>query len=608
MKQFYTSGLTLLLILIYITSFGQKNQGGLPYSFENPSFVKSEVIFKTMPEVDVLQLLAEDEINSQYKDIPWRFGEVFDVDYDLDNCGTWDKLPKGDRMWRFGIQSQGAYSINLLFDNYRLPPGAKLYIYNTNKSHVIGAFTEANNQDDKLFATTLVKGDAIIIEYYEPANPKFSGELSLGNVTHAYKDVYGYVKSFGSSGSCNVNVECYPAYQDLTNSAVHYITGPYVCSGAMINNADNDGTPYFLTADHCYSTPGALVFWFNWESSTCANPGSSPPHNELSGAVQRARNSASDFWLVELNDRPQDNSIDVFYAGWNRQDAALSSSVCIHHPAGDIKKISFDNNAYSSDYYLGTSGIANSHWKVTDWDIGTTEGGSSGSPLFDPNDRIVGQLHGGYAACGNDDADWYGKISTSWDYGGSSSTQLEDWLDPSGSGAVIIDGYDPTGPTALTANFYGTPTSVVVGNTVTFHDLSGGPLPITSYSWSFPGGTPSSASTAGPHTITYITVGIYDVSLTVGDGVDTDTETKTNYINVTNCTYCASTYSNTSDDWISNVTYNTINNNSGQGGSDSYEDFTSISTDIDLGNTYSISVSMEMNGNWTEHNKYNWLH
>jgi len=88
------------------------------------------------------------------------------------------------------------------------------------------------------------------------------------------------------------------------------------------------------------------------------------------------------------------------------------------------------------------------HWRITSWSDGTTtEGGSSGSPIFDPTGHIVGQLHGGYAACGNTSSDWYGKLGVSWNGGGSSSNRLKDWLDPSNSGVTVLEGYDPNMPT-----------------------------------------------------------------------------------------------------------------------------------------------------------------
>ncbi len=587
-----------LLLFVWINSNAQINIGGEPISFMYDKSVKSNLVYELMQTVDVESLTAEDKINDQYKDIPWRFGFEFEVNYNPENSGVWDVLPKGDKIWRLGIKSDGAFTINLIFNNYLLPPNAKLFVYSADKSEIIGAFTDANNQDDGYFATTLIRSDAIIIEYYEPYNAAFAGELNLGTVTHGYRDAYSYAKAFGGSGSCNVNVACPQSagWENEIKSVTHLITGSYVCTGALINNAENDGTPYYLSADHCYNTPGALVFWFNWESTTCTNPSTSPPYNSMSGSVQRARNSASDFWLVELNSTPP-SSYNVYYAGWNRANSAESSSVAIHHPSGDIKKISFDYDSYTSDLYLGTSGVANSHWKITDWDLGTTEGGSSGSPLFDPNHRIVGQLHGGYAACGNNSADWYGKLSTSWSYGSTAATRLSDWLDPNNTGVTAINGYDPNASAVLTANFSASPTNVAVGNTVTFTNLSNGPNPITSYSWSFPGGTPSSATTAGPHTITYNTLGTYDVSLTVGDGSDTDNETKTNYIDVVNCSYCTSYGNMTYLTSTTLVNFNTINNATAKPAG--YSNYTAQSTDVIPGNSYDLTVNVNTDGNYT---------
>ena len=100
--------------------------------------------------------------------------------------------------------------------------------------------------------------------------------------------------------------------------------------------------------------------------------------------------------------------------------------VCIHHPSGDIKKITFDyDNAVSAGNY----------WDINQWEDGTTEPGSSGSPLFDGNSkRIVGQLYGGTASCTSITYDTYGKTSVSWNNG------LSTYLDPNNSGLQILDG------------------------------------------------------------------------------------------------------------------------------------------------------------------------
>jgi lysyl endopeptidase len=448
--------ISLFFIFLFNNQFVQSqiSQEGIPYSFSQgtKSDLSSQVPVHVMPAPDVAALRAEDEVLDQHKNIPWRFGHNIDVNIDRATDGIEELLPDGSKLWRICISSPGALSLNLLFDNFIIPPGSELFIYNNEKSELLGAFSDFNNRDDHLFATTLIRGDFITIEYYEPANAPFSGEIHLSRVTHGYRGPEEFMKGFGSSGPCNVNVACPQSagMEDQIRSACMLVTGGSgFCSGALINNTANDGTPYVLSADHCYSTPGSVVYWFNWQSATCSNPGSSPSYNSISGATQRARNAASDFWLVELSSTPPSN-YNVYYSGWNRTtDNNITGKIWgIHHPAGDIKKISWSTLGVSTTTYLQNPIPGDgTHWRITTWSDGTTtEGGSSGSPLYDPQGRIIGQLHGGYASCSSITSDWYGKLGVSWTGGGTSSTRLSNWLDPIASGVTELEGYDPNTP------------------------------------------------------------------------------------------------------------------------------------------------------------------
>jgi hypothetical protein len=449
MKKFYTVLLTISFSFINLVGFSQISQVGLPFSFQNPQLITGNVPVEIMPKVDVKQLLAEDSLSEIYKDVPWRFGENIPVSFDLDNSGTWNVFPNGDRIWRLGIKCPGAYTINLTFDNYILPKGAKLFVYNIDKTQVIGAFTDFNNREDGVFATTLVRGEEIVIEYFEPSGTAFPGKLHLNRVTHGYRDAFSYIKSFGQAGSCNNNVHCPEAadWQNQVRSACMLVTGGNgFCSGSLVNNTSQDGIPYILTANHCYSNPATWVFWFNWESPTCPNPPTSPPYNSVSGATLKAKYSDSDFCLVQMSSTPPSN-YNVYYAGWNKKDTAGSSGACIHHPSGDIKKISYVSTPFVSNTWSGTP--ANSHWQVF-WSDGVTEPGSSGSPMFDQFHHVVGQLHGGPSACGASQLwDFYGKFSMSWDRGTTSSTRLKDWLDPTNIAGDTLGGFDPNQVTAV---------------------------------------------------------------------------------------------------------------------------------------------------------------
>jgi len=183
---------------------------------------------------------------------------------------------------------------------------------------------------------------------------------------------------------------------------------------------------------------------FRYESPNCTNI-NGPLNYTVQGSTTKAKNSASDFALLQMNSSIPD-SYQVHYAGWSAVDVAATSGVGIHHPSGDIKKITFSYQPFEHDTWSGTP--ANSHWRTrwnADGSSGVTEPGSSGSPIYDQNHRIVGQLHGGPSSCtASDKSDLYGKVSMSWNYGTTPATRLKDWLDPDNTGILTLDGWDPS--------------------------------------------------------------------------------------------------------------------------------------------------------------------
>lgn len=422
----------------------QIQHGGMPWSFGKTS-VSQQLQPVVMPAVNVMDLLRQDSIEN-LKGEPFRFGKEIPVNLSLSNAGTWDRLKNDDRLWRLRIKSDRAYSINLIFSDFYMPEGATMYVYSADRSTILGSFTSENNKHHGKFSTTVLQGDDVIIEYYEPARVAGQGRIALNYVVHGYKNVFfkrttGGNRDFGDSGSCNVNVNCPSAagWENQVNASLLYLlsNNTRICSGSMLNNVRQDQTPYFLSANHCYSGDFATwIFMFNYQSAQCSPTTDGPTNQTVSGSSLKARRNASDFMLFELSSTPPLN-YNVFYAGWSNLDVPATSAVAIHHPANDVKKISFENDpVVSSGYFSG----GNTHWRVNDWDSGTTEGGSSGSPLFDQNGRVVGQLHGGSAACGNNAEDYYGKFALSWNGGSSATSRLRDWLDPDNTGATVLDG------------------------------------------------------------------------------------------------------------------------------------------------------------------------
>lgn len=452
MKTLYA----LLIVILSSPVFAQiQGKGGLPTSTKlvlNDKVIQQWVY--AQPDISALQ--AEDAVIDEQGIAPWRFGYNNYTNLNTTNAGSWFDLPNGARLWIVRVKCEGALTVNLTFENTNIPTGNLLYAYNPNKDFILGAFTQEHIYDGQL-GTELIPGEEAIIEYY--VAPKNNlGHVQVATVTHGYRTANEFMqKAFGSSGSCNMNVNCpdgLPWTQQRNSSVMLVSGGSGFCSGALINNTQNDGKPYVLTANHCYSNPATWVFRFNWQATDCVNPASSPTFQSLSGAVLRSRRTPSDFCLVEITGGLVNGTVPLdynpYFSGWDNSGAIPTSTVSIHHPSGDIKKISFDDAAPSISQGMGSS-EANSTWTV-EWDRNTTtEGGSSGSPLFDQNHRIIGQLWGGGASCQNLSApDYYGRVANSWLPAGSNSTnQLKFWLDPTSSGATFIDGYDPNNTTVV---------------------------------------------------------------------------------------------------------------------------------------------------------------
>ncbi|MCF6241914.1 MAG: T9SS type A sorting domain-containing protein [Bacteroidales bacterium] len=441
----------LFIGLININIHAQINYGGTPLSFDQAN-LKSTPVYYT-PYFDYNQLLREDE-NNKNGAKPYRYGKTHLVNINPENSGVWTNLKSGDKIWRLQIHSDKAYAIGLFFKHFKLNSGVRFFVYSPDKSIVKGAYTSQNNKTDKVFSVLPLTGEDIILELNVPKGVDF-GVFELSGIIHDYKNAFGKkLKSAKASGSCNVNVNCPEGanWQNEKRSVVKYtfVSGgyTYMCTGALINNTRKDATPYLLTANHCVSSQTVAqtaVFIFNYESELC-NGTIGPTNQTISASDLIAATTAGDldFTLLKLSTSPP-VEYGVYFSGWNRSTTAASNTVTIHHPSGDIKKISMDYDAPVTGNY-GSGYITNSHWQILAWDLGTTEGGSSGSPLYDENHHIVGDLTGGEASCYNNVNDYYAKFDMSWDYYSDPNQQLKAWLDPDNTGVLTLDGFDPNLP------------------------------------------------------------------------------------------------------------------------------------------------------------------
>ena len=417
-----------------------------------------------LPPLDHAELLTE--ARKLEEEGRYLFAKARDTRIAPHLAGNWTDF--GNRaQWHFHLRSEGATSLNLAFSQFHLPPDATLTISDATGTSQSVTFTSRDNDAHGQLWTPLFETEELFVSLDIRPELASALRLNLAKVNHGFRsrDKKKKGKAIGdsTSGSCNIDVVCSSAdnstfgplidlYRDQIKSVAAYtLSGIETCTGALINNTRNDLTPYFLTADHCginSSNASSIVVYWNFENSTCRTPntsnsganGNGPITQFNSGSIFRAARAESDFCLIELDD-PVDPAFGPFYAGWDRSGENPMQTVGIHHPGVSEKRISFELDPTTTTTFYGNSVDQNAtHLRVADWDFGTTEGGSSGSPLFDEAGRIIGQLHGGDAACGNNLPDWYGRVSRSWQDGGSPSTQLSNWLDPDNTGALAIDG------------------------------------------------------------------------------------------------------------------------------------------------------------------------
>ncbi|MCH7812618.1 MAG: trypsin-like peptidase domain-containing protein, partial [Planctomycetes bacterium] len=420
-----------------------------------------------VPEVDRELAAWEDEAN-EAQGLPPRFAIPEPVQITPATHGIWENLPDGRHLWRLRIHSPGATSLNLGFTRYVMPDGGQLLVHSADTGYVIRPFTAADNEEHNQLWTPIVPSDEIVVEVTLLPRNVADLDLELTFINVGYRGFGAGSNSDGGPrvGSCNVDVICPEGdawRDDITAIAVISTGGSTFCTGFMVNNAEQDLTPFFMTANHCGIGAGnapSLVAYWNYENSFCRPPGSpqsGQPGDGLltmfnTGSIFRAGYSPSDFTLVELDDDPNPD-FNVGFAGWDNSGADASSAVAIHHPDTLEKRISFENQPTTTTSYLQEAVPGDgTHVRVEDWDLGTTEPGSSGSPLFDQDHRIIGQLHGGFASCTSQTSDWYGKFSVSWIGGGSSSTRLSDWLDPLGTGVTAVDTISGLGLQVTPAN------------------------------------------------------------------------------------------------------------------------------------------------------------
>lgn len=523
----------VLTILSYpvLFTYGQLSEGGVPPGFKLQDMKSIKKIDGINLRIYGINKLLKEE---QQEGTPLSYSIYKDVNIDIKDKGTVTETAEG-KIWQFRIESENARSLGIIFSQYHLPPGAKLFIYNKDQNKIYGAFTAKNNKEKGHLAIAEFPGNEMIIEYYEPLVVDFPGTIIIGKIGQAYRDIFGNVIDIENDHVFDVNC----AYGDHVQLVKHSVAKMsfeengfgYLCTGNLINNVNSDGTPYFLTARHCISSnPPAqtLITYFNYEKDDCG--GSILPEQTLSGSTFQSAFLDTDFSLLLLDDAPP-KEYKPYYAGWNvESDSVVNSGSGVHHPVGFPKEVAIEfnpiiNYPYETEWENNEVTPANTHWLMS-FDIGNTRNGSSGSALLDENNRIIGQLHGG-----GDEYKLYGKLSKSWNSAVFTAQRLQPFLDPDFSGILVMDGYAPA-DNFVDAHPYTDFQDVCTGEPVELKD--GSTFDPSSWNWTI---TPSTytflngtdANSQNP-VVSFDEDNSYTISLEVSKTGSSDEQIRTDYI------------------------------------------------------------------------------
>lgn len=517
---------------------------------------QTTVPFTAKIDFDVNALIRED-LEQETMGVPLRAAISIPENISLMQRGEWATLSNGQQILRYTIHAPGAIATLLTYEDFYIPEGGKLFIYNADQTQVLGAYTSRTNPSGGSFSTQLLSGDEFTLEYVSPYKAdenifvaaEHQPRINISGIGYGYNymETYDTRPQFraGESGKCMVDINCEEGddWQVIKTGVAKSLTriggekgGWYLCSGTLINNTSEDLTPFFLTASHCFTDNKGIdvnaedllvaQYYFDYEYDTCGSLVVRSDVKTLIGSEMLVRipiEGASDGALLKLETQP---NWPVYFNGWDRTNVPMTSGVGIHHPQGDVKKIStvttpaVDASWAGSD---GSRGAENAHWNVyfseTKNGYSVTEGGSSGSPLFNQHGLVVGTLSGGSSTCTTPNGrNLYGKLYYHWDQVNDLDLQMAAYLDKGATGATTLEGtYEGGGrPTAF---FKTNATEIYVYKSITYTDLSSR---ASSYEWSFPGGNITSSTEAGPHTITYNAPGEYVTKLTINKGTENE--------------------------------------------------------------------------------------
>ncbi len=418
----------------------------------------------SLPAIDIAAVDARDAEDDLGAKGAYRIGVFQDLPSPIviqgatASHGAWQSNADGSHTWAYAIDAEGAVSVQVELAGLHLPDGAAVWLINGEQPSEAYGPLDAAAIDSMDGWAPVVHGPRVVIQCVVPDGAPLSAvALTINRISHNFRSVQTSAEKM--AGACNEDITCYPAYEDAGNGValITFIAGGTLsCSGSLIaDTIPGSEIPYFLTANHCIPTQAhanTLTFYWFYETPTCDGtpPSLASVPKTTGGADLLATSTLSagtDFTLVQVR-----NAIPggVHFNGWNSAAQGVDAdTVCVHHPRGDFKRITFGDITLDPETCIGASNTAPanpSRYYQSTWHTGTTEGGSSGSPLFNASNQIIGQLWGGGASCSFPACpDYYGRFDKTF-------PAVVAYLNPDTDGDGLSDGEEISGTFGFTSN------------------------------------------------------------------------------------------------------------------------------------------------------------
>ncbi len=414
----------LLAIAFTFTWNGKADEPeDLPFGYR--TMYQDIINFDNIPITDIYPEEERQTINKYRENPPLDdFGLLVFIKKDMKDMATKIELPSNEgNLWVLRVQAEDAYGMSFEFKKCNMPDGAEFYIYDAKKTTYQGPIKKDYEQlQYNKISTWNIPGEEIFIEYYEPNNTEFQGNMELDYFVYIFRDLKKKLKSASSDdlGDCHQNVACDKKCEKISKSVIR-IWGTTVDSegkftrgnftGVLLNTESNAERPLVLTSPHNDAVMREdWAYYFSHETKECNDKepfGFGKKGIRVSGSLNDKiiadgnYDHTYDYCLIEINGGKKlcRWGLDVNYAPWTNQEPDYYDKTIkyiFHHPLGKSKKVTryksickiyWDDQDY--DRYSETD-----YYRLYDFTSGGLTYGSSGGPVFNKHKQVIGLIKG----------------------------------------------------------------------------------------------------------------------------------------------------------------------------------------------------------------------